>query len=197
MEEGIMMSYQRGTQVAILLMMLSFGMHTHANTKVDKSYKINAITMIKGSVMDTPCSITLRNRYQTVNFSPLALPVLSNQLQRETHDQPFIIELQDCGSVYSTINAKTWKIRFSGQNAEYIDAFILQGASQGLGVSVLDDSKTILQPNRYYALSDNVLSQDKSGYSLFLRYFLRLELTGKPIRAGSYHGVIRFFIDYQ
>lgn len=192
-----MMSYQRVKKTTTLLVILSFGMNSYANTKVDEPHKINAIAMMKGSVMDTPCSITLRNRYQTVNFSPLALPVLSNQLQREIHDQPFIIELQDCGSVYSMINAKTWKIRFLGQNAEYIDAFILHGASQGLGVSVLDNSKTILQPNRYYALSDNVLSQDKSGYSLFLRYFLRLELTGKPIRAGSYHGVIRFFIDYQ
>nr|ELR5221944.1 type 1 fimbrial protein [Providencia rettgeri] len=183
--------------ITVLLAMLIFSIHSYADSKSIKSYNVSAITLLKGSVIDAPCSISLQNRYQTIDFSSLALASVSNNVQREMHDQPFIIELQDCGSVYSTIDLKTWKIRFVGQSAQYIDAFILQGASEGVGISVLDNSKRRLQPNKDYLLSDNVLHQDKSGYSLFLRYFLRLELTGQPIQAGRYYGLIRFFIDYQ
>lgn len=192
-----MVSYQRVMNIIVLSIMLIFSIHSYADPKIIKPYNVNARTLLKGSVIDAPCSITLKNRYQTIDFSSLALAFLSNSLQREMHDQPFIIELQDCGSAYSTIDLKTWKIRFVGQSAQYIDAFTLQGASEGLGVSVLDNSKIRLQPNKVYSLSDNVLYQDKSGYSLFLRYFLRLELTGQPIQASRYYGLIRFFIDYQ
>ncbi|TBM34391.1 type 1 fimbrial protein [Vibrio cholerae] len=192
-----MVSYQRAMDITVLLAMLIFSIHSYADSKSIKSYNVSAITLLKGSVIDAPCSISLQNRYQTIDFSSLALASVSDNVQREMHDQPFIIELQDCGSVYSTIDLKTWKIRFVGQSAQYIDAFILQGASEGVGISVLDNSKRRLQPNKDYLLSDNVLHQDKSGYSLFLRYFLRLELTGQPIQAGRYYGLIRFFIDYQ
>lgn len=192
-----MVSYQRVMDITVLLVMLIFSIHSHADTKNGKPYNVNAITLLKGSVIDAPCSISLKNRYQTIDFSSLALSFLSNNLQREMHDQPFIIELQDCGSAYSSIDLKTWKIRFVGQNAPYIDAFTLQGASEGVGISVLDNAKIRLQPNKDYSLSNNVLYQDKSGYSLFLRYFLRLELTGQPIQAGRYYGLVRFFIDYQ
>ncbi|EPG7579002.1 fimbrial protein [Providencia huaxiensis] len=194
---GVVVSYQRAMDITVLLAMLIFSIHSYADSKSIKPYNVSAITLLKGSVIDAPCSISLQNRYQTIDFSSLALASVSNNVQREMHDQPFIIELQDCGSVYSTIDLKTWKIRFVGQSAQYIDAFILQGASEGVGISVLDNSKRRLQPNKDYLLSDNVLHQDKSGYSLFLRYFLRLELTGQPIQAGRYYGLIRFFIDYQ
>ncbi|WP_230374073.1 fimbrial protein [Vibrio cholerae] len=194
---GVVVSYQRAMDITVLLAMLIFSIHSYADSKSIKSYNVSAITLLKGSVIDAPCSISLQNRYQTIDFSSLALASVSDNVQREMHDQPFIIELQDCGSVYSTIDLKTWKIRFVGQSAQYIDAFILQGASEGVGISVLDNSKRRLQPNKDYLLSDNVLHQDKSGYSLFLRYFLRLELTGQPIQAGRYYGLIRFFIDYQ
>lgn len=150
-----------------------------------------------GSVISTPCSIVMKDRYQTVDFSSLTLTALSSTSSQEQHSQPFDIELRDCGSLYSSIDSKTWSIRFDGQNATHINAFVLQGPSKGLGVSVLDDSKQVLTPGHNYQLNGSVLRQDKSGQTLFLRYFLQLELTGEPIQAGSYQGLIRFFIDYQ
>ncbi|EKT55333.1 fimbrial protein [Providencia burhodogranariea] len=155
------------------------------------------ITQLVGSVISTPCSITMDNRDQTVDFSPLTLPMLSTESSREQYLQQFDIELHDCGSVYSFVDSKTWTIRFDGQSAEHINAFVLQGPSQGLGISVLDNQMRKLIPGHNYPLFNNVLLQDKSGKTLFLRYFLQLELTGKPIQAGSYQGLIRFFIDYQ
>ncbi len=84
-------------------------------------------------------------------------------------------------------------IRFDGQSVSNINAFILQGTSKGLGVSVLDNNKNALIPGETYPLFDSVLRQDKSGQILYLRYFLRLELTGEPLRAGDYQGLVRFF----
>ncbi|CAK6617633.1 TPA: fimbrial protein [Providencia stuartii] len=155
------------------------------------------VTQLVGSVISTPCSIVMSNRDQTVDFSSLTLTMLSTAVAREQQTRPFDIELRDCGSVYSTLDSKTWTIRFDGQGADNIDAFALQGPSQGLGVSVLDNTKNIVIPGEIYPLFDSVLRQGQSGQTLFLRYFLRLELTGKPLQAGRYHGLVRFFIDYQ
>lgn len=99
--------------------------------------------------------------------------------------------------MHSTIDSKTWSIRFSGHTTQNINAFVLQGPSHGLGISVLDEQRKRLVPEQRYFLSNHVLRQDKSGETLFLRYFLQLELTGQPIQAGSYQGLVRFFIDYQ
>lgn len=150
-----------------------------------------------GSVISTPCSIVMKDRYQTVDFSSLTLTALSSKNFREQHSQPFDIELRDCGSLYSLIDSKAWSIKFDGQSATNVNAFVLHGPSQGLGVSVLDDSKQVLTPGQNYPLYDSVLRQDKLEQTLFLRYFLQLELTGEPIQAGSYQGLVRFFIDYQ
>lgn len=155
------------------------------------------VTQLVGSVISTPCSIVMSNRDQTVDFSSLTLTMLLTAVAREQQTRPFDIELRDCGSVYSTLDSKTWTIRFDGQGADNIDAFALQGPSQGLGVSVLDNTKNIVIPGETYPLFDSVLRQGQSGQTLFLRYFLRLELTGKPLQAGRYHGLVRFFIDYQ
>lgn len=71
-------------------------------------------TELVGRVVSTPCSIVMKNRYQTVDFSSLTLTMLSTQAQRNQKIQPFEIELRDCGSLYSSLDSKTWLIRFEG-----------------------------------------------------------------------------------
>ncbi|WP_200482047.1 MULTISPECIES: fimbrial protein [unclassified Acinetobacter] len=150
-----------------------------------------------GSVISTPCSIVMPNRDQTVVFLPTTLTMLSSALEREQHTQPFEIELRDCGSAYTAIDTKTWTIRFDGYNANNINAFVLEGPSQGLGVSLLDNDMKTLRLGENYSLFESLLRHDEAGPALFLRYFLRLEPTGKPLQAGNYQGLVRFFIDYQ
>lgn len=159
--------------------------------------KHQGIAEITGKVVSTPCSIRMKDRYQSIHFTSLTLNALSTEVQREQTLLPFDIELHDCGSVYSRIDTKTWTIQFQGQPAENISAFVLQGPSQGLGVTLLNNDKQVLNPGQYYPLYNSVSRQDKAGQVLILRYFMQLALTGKPIQAGDYHGLIRFFIDYQ
>lgn len=193
-----MIVYQWVTrQLAQLMTMTILVCPITSGAAVNKKIELNGSATLKGIVIATPCSVVMENRFQTIDFSPLAIPLLGTKLQREQNNQPFIIELRDCGSLYSSLDSKTWFIRFAGETAEHIDTFVLRGASQGLGVSVLDSRLNTLIPGQYYPLSNNVLRQDKSGKALYLQYFLRLELTGQPIQAGNYQGLIRFFIDYQ
>ncbi|WP_300004061.1 fimbrial protein [uncultured Cedecea sp.] len=179
---------------SLFLLVLSI---TAALAAKEVGMRNEGVTQLVGSVISTPCSIVMKDRYQAVDFSSLTMPMLSAVVEREKRIRPFEIELRDCGNVYNVIDSKTWMIRFDGQNANDINAFILQGPSQGLGVSVLDNTKNMLIPGETYPLFDSVLRQGKSGETLFLRYFLQLELTGKPLEAGSYRGLVRFFIDYQ
>ncbi|OAT35242.1 fimbrial protein [Proteus myxofaciens] len=189
--------YQRvGLQITGILFSLIFG-GTSVFAAKEVGMRHEGVTQLVGSVISTPCSIVMPNRYQTVDFSALTMAMLSTAVEREQQTRPFDIELRDCGSVYNSIDSKTWTIRFDGQSADNIHAFVLQGPSQGLGVSVLDNTKNVLIPGEAYPLFESVLRQGKSGQTLFLRYFLRLELTGKPLQAGSYQGLVRFFIDYQ
>lgn len=193
-----MIVYQRVTrQLAQLMTITILTCLMISGAAANKKIELDGSATLKGIVIATPCSVVIENRFQTIDFSPLAIPLLGTKLQREQHNQPFIIELRDCGSLYSLLDSKTWSIRFAGETAEHIDAFVLRGASQGLGVSVLDSRFNTLIPRQYYPLVNNVLQQDKSGKALYLQYFLRLELTGRPIQAGNYQGLIRFFIDYQ
>ncbi|CAG9409288.1 MULTISPECIES: fimbrial protein [Providencia] len=184
-------------QLAQLIMVSILVYPVISGAESKKKIELNGSATLKGIVIATPCSVVMQNRFQTIDFSPLAITMLGTKLQREQHNQPFILELRDCGSLYSSLDVKTWSIRFMGQTAEHINGFVLQGASRGLGVSVLDNRLNALVPGQYYSLSDNVLLHDKSEKTLFLQYFLRLELTGEPIQAGNYQGLIRFFIDYQ
>ncbi|SUC78735.1 fimbrial protein StdA [Providencia stuartii] len=150
------------------------------------------VTKLVGSVISTPCSIVMSNRDQTVDFSSLTLTMLSTAVAREQQTRPFDIELRDCGSVYSTLDSKTWTIRFDGQGADNIDAFALQGPSQGLGVSVLDNTKNIVIPGETYPLFDSVLRQGQSGANpLFALFFTaradRKAATSRTLsRAGSF-----------
>ena len=187
--------YQRIRVISLIFMSFSNFETAFAAKKVGMKHE--GITQLAGSVIAAPCSIVMNNRYQTVNFTPLALNRLSTKAQREQHTHPFEIELRDCGSVYSNIDSKTWTIRFDGKSTENIEAFALQGPSQGLGVSVLDSEKKILTPGKNYSLFNSELRSDSAGDTLFLRYFMQLELTGMPIQAGDYQGLVSFFIDYQ
>lgn len=193
-----MSAYKHFSRHIIQFMMRWVLGHATVYAAIDtQRHSFNGMTRIVGTVIATPCSIAMTDRYQTINFSPLTLPLLSTASGRERYSQPFIIELHGCGSMDSTIDSKTWSIRFSGHTTQNINAFVLQGPSHGLGISVLDEQRKRLVPEQRYFLSNHVLRQDKSGETLFLRYFLQLELTGQPIQAGSYQGLVRFFIDYQ
>ncbi|MBP6122348.1 MULTISPECIES: fimbrial protein [Providencia] len=183
-------------QITGVLLLFIFSMASGLGAK-EIGMRHEGVTQLVGSVISTPCSIVMSNRYQTVDFSSLTLTKLSTAMVREQEARPFDIELRDCGSVYTSIDSKTWTIRFDGKRAENIDAFVLEGPSQGLGVSVLDNTKNTLIPGKAYPLFDSVLRQGKSGQTLFLRYFVQLELTGKPLQSGRYQGLVRFFIDYQ
>lgn len=192
-----MIIFQRiSLHIAGILFVLMSGYSTALKAK-EVGIKYEGVTQLVGNVIATPCSIVMANRDQTVDFSSLTLTQLSTETLREEHAQSFDIELHDCGSVYSSVDSKTWTIRFEGPSAENINAFVLQGPSTGLGVSVHNNNMQTLVPGQKYTLNNNVLRQSKSGNTLFLRYFLQLELTGQPIQAGRYHGLVRFFIDYQ
>ncbi|EPL9569327.1 fimbrial protein [Providencia rettgeri] len=196
-EENKVLTYLFGIRkfVPILLIYFCGSFSTFGEKEIGVRHE--GTTQMIGSVIATPCSIMMKDRFQTVNFSSLALNLLSTKVSREEHNQPFEIELNNCGSLFSSLDSKTWMIRFDGNRASQINAFVLQGPSEGLGISVLDNTMQTLTPGESYSLFGNVLRQGKSGQTLVLRYFLQLELTGKPLQAGRYQGLIRFFIDYQ
>ncbi|EKT0592927.1 fimbrial protein [Morganella morganii] len=152
---------------------------------------------LTGTVISAPCSIAMKNRFQAVNITPLTLTVLSSSAVRDRYTQPFEIELRGCGSRFSSVDHKTWIIRFDGIRADNTDAFELQGPSRGLGISLSDNTRQLLTPGNNYPVHNSILRTDKSGNSLFLRYFIKPELTGMPLEAGSYQGLIRFSVNYE
>lgn len=184
-------------QIAKSCLALLYGYSVICSAASEVNLPLQGATHLEGYIISAPCSIELKSRYQTVDFSSLTLPMLSTPASREEIKQPFDIEIRDCGSIYSSLDSKTWTIRFDGERVSHMNAFALQGPSQGLGVSILDTSMQTLIPGESYSLHEYVLRKDKAGHALILRYFLRLELTGAAFQAGSYQGLVRFFIDYS
>lgn len=190
--------YQRSIRCMALMITLGCVSFTgYAKNTVDGFIQKAGTARLTGSVISSPCTIVMKSRYQAVNITPLTLTLLSESVNRDKYRQPFEIELQGCSSHFSSVDSKTWIIRFDGIRTENIDAFELQGPSRGLGVSLHDNTMKLLTPGTSYQLYNSMLLTDKSGKSLFLRYFLKPELTGLPVQAGSYQGLIRFSIDYK
>lgn len=196
-EENKVLTYLFDVQKFVPILLIYFCGNFAAFGAKDIGVRHEGTAQMIGSVIAAPCSIMMKDRFQTVDFSSLALNLLSTKVSREEHSQPFEIELSNCGSLFSSLDSKTWVIRFDGHRASQINAFVLQGPSEGLGISVLDNTMQTLNPGESYSLFGYGLKQGKSGQTLVLRYFLQLELTGKPLQAGHYQGLIRFFIDYQ
>lgn len=190
--------YQRSIRgMALMITLGCVSSAGYAKNTEDAFQHKTGTASLTGSVISSPCTIVMKNQYQSVNIAPLTLSLLSESINRDKYRQPFEIELQGCSSRFSSVDSKTWIIRFDGIRAENIDSFELQGPSRGLGVSLHDNAMKPLTPGTNYPLHNNMLLMDKSGKSLFLRYFLKPELTGLPVQAGSYQGLIRFSIDYK
>lgn len=182
---------------AVKLLLACFAVSIFCLKAQDIGVRNMGFARLVGSVISTPCSIVLSKRDQIINFPSVRLITLSKAQYRDFRTKPFEIELRDCGNLEASLDSKTWKIKFNGPEAEGIDAFSLQGPSYGLGISILDNEKKKVIPGKSYPLVNSLIRGGKNRQSLFLRFFLQLELTGQSFQAGSYKGVVRFLIDYE
>ncbi len=179
--------------VIILMSIFLFFINAQAN---ELNYRYEGAAYMSGSIISTPCSIVMSNQYQVVDFSSLTIPMLSSDILLEEKEQSLIIELINCGNLFSNIDSKTWNIQFNGDVSSGFDSFLLTGPSRGLSILLLDKDKNLIYPNKIYPLKNSVLRNNKKT-QLYLQFFLQLGLTGEYIQAGSYQGIISFFIDYQ
>lgn len=161
------------------------------------NYPQEGMANLSGTVISTPCSIAMSNQLQLIDFSSLRLPLMSSKAFLDEKMKFFTIELINCGNLFNLTDSKTWSIRFDGEKPSSLDSFLLQGPSKGLSVYLYNEQKELVYPNKYYPISKSLLKVGESYPQLYLRYFLKLGLTGNTIQAGDYYGVIRFFIDYQ
>lgn len=144
---------------------------------------------MKGSIIDSACTIDVNDENQLINLGPET----TGELIHDGHGMPvkFFIHLTGC-----TLNAKdsdnhretTFSVTFDGQNDHGL--FGVAGAS-GFGILIIDQSGDIAQPG--IALPSQTLKPGKQT----LEYTLELFDDHRHFIAGSWHSTVRFKVDYN
>ncbi|MEQ4924174.1 fimbrial protein [Proteus hauseri] len=165
------------------------------DTTKPKVLKANAT--LSGSVIASPCSIKMEDRYQYIDFSDIALSKIDNKVKRENLRKSFYIRLSDCVSQYSDTDKKSLNIQFNGLEANNDSIFSMSGSSQGLGFYILDEEGNIIPPNRPYYIDHLIYQSKDAKKDPELKYQVELAFTNQIIEAGKYSAFVYFSIDYK
>lgn len=145
-----------------------------------------------GQVIAPACSLAMEDRYQSVDMG--ATPVRDLQSTLLGPEKKIEIRLRDCE--LSSESAKTFTgsrvhLTFEGVRGNTPDEFSLSGQAGGVNLQIRD-----IQGYSAYSgkpMPPQLLTGNEQG----LIYSLRLVRNGEPLKAGDYHAVLRFKIDYE
>lgn len=148
----------------------------------------HGIVDIKGSIIDTPCSIEVNDQNQAIEFGSIT----TGELIQNGHgpESSFAIHLINCVLEPSHPWEHGWsefQVTFEGEHDDGLFGII--GAS-GIGVRIRDPQGNIALPGVPLPRSRLTLGNHTLNYSL--------QLLGDhhQLQAGDYRAAIRFKVDY-
>ncbi len=178
------------------LMLASTSLVVQAQSIVDGE---TGVLHVSGSLTESPCRLNMASLWQAVSLGNTA----SGQLQQVgAQGQPVNIELQlqDCPSGLRDENSNNllWSphqpavtVRFTAPaDKTHPELFAVAGTS-GLGLRLRDAYGHDVRPN-----TDAIPLLLNNGQNM-LSYTLTPERTGAPLRAGSWHTLISFGLEYE
>lgn len=158
------------------------------NTFAQQPAQEHGVIRMNGSIIDTPCTIDIADRDQTLELGTNTVINLIRKKESETY--PFTIHLMNCRLQSVGRDKADWpqfQMTFDGQPDDGL--FRINGAS-GVGLEIADRAGHIATPGKpmpYEAMSSGRME---------LNYVLRLVGDHSRLQAGDYRAAIRFKIDY-
>ncbi|MBG3080874.1 type 1 fimbrial protein [Proteus mirabilis] len=150
-----------------------------------------------GSIIASPCSIEMEDRYQYIQFGDISLSAIDNKVKRENLRKKFYIRLSSCVSQYSDTDKKALNIQFNGLEANNDSIFSMSGSSNGLGFYILDEDENIITPNKPYYIDHLIYHTKDAKREPILNYQIELAFTNQIIEAGKHSAFVYFSIDYK
>ena len=147
---------------------------------------------MNGRIVDTACAIAAGDRNQVISIST----VPADQLLLAGHGMaiPFELHLVNCvltgGDPWHRHRWKDVRITFEGIPDEG-GRFAIGGTARGEALVIED-----MQGHRAVP-GQSMPATPLSAEGMILRYNMRLEADGKPLRPGTVNGAVRFFMDYD
>ncbi|AYY82812.1 MULTISPECIES: fimbrial protein [Proteus] len=160
-----------------------------------KVFKGNA--SLVGSIIASPCSIEMEDRYQYIQFGDISLSSIDNKIKRENLRKKFYIRLSSCVSQYSDIDKKVLNIQFNGLEANNDALFSMSGSSNGLGFYILDEDENVISPNKPYYIDHLIYHAKDAKREPILNYQIELAFTNKIVEVGKHSAFVYFSIDYK
>lgn len=164
------------TIVLPFMMMICSGKLVYA-----QSVELGRVSM-QGSIIDTPCAIATDDLEQTID---LGITTMGDIVQdgRGT-EQKFSLHFVNCDS-----GAGSHEFQTTFDGPAQGDVFNLDGAS-GVGLQVIDSAGNVAIPGK--PMPAIILTADNQRVD----YTLRLMGNNHQLKAGNYHSVLRFKVDY-
>lgn len=145
---------------------------------------------MNGEIIDSPCAIDAGSRFQTVSLGVISAAEIEQA--RHGAETKLTIHLINCSldsGPKGQANKHRFSVTFEG-NASSGDLFRLGGESEGIGLSIRDESGNRALPGR--AMSIEFIGDNNKD----LLYFFRIEKDQGSLQAGGYYSVIRFKLEY-
>lgn len=144
---------------------------------------------MQGAIIDTSCTIAVKNEDQTIDMDVLSISDLARDGQGRS--KLFSIKLVNCVLERHDNNSPGWKqfqVTFDG--AAIGDLFALLGNASGIALQLTDKAGVIARPGI------PLPPQEITRGELQLDYTARLVTNARALKSGGYSAAVHFKLDY-
>lgn len=146
---------------------------------------------MQGSIVDTACAIKAGGEDQAINIGTVPISQLLHDGQGA--EIPFQVHLINCSLNGDVRRHTRWKdvhIVFDGSN-EGKNLFALHGSGQGEALIITDAGGSQAVPGE--PMPDTPLTPG----NMALTYHMRIVSDSQPLRPGTFHTTVRYFMEYD
>lgn len=178
----------RGIRLYLIVFSFIFSIFSPYSYALDTVLGWGKVNM-QGAIIDTSCTIAVRNQDQTIDMDVIAI----NDLLRDGqgNSKPFSIKLINCVLERADNNSPGWKqfqVTFDGVAAG--DLFAVLGNASGIALQLTDKAGVIARPGIPLPPQDIIRGD------LQLDYTARLVANTHMLKPGGYSAAVHFKLDY-
>ncbi len=177
----------RGIRLYVIVFFSIFSIFSPSSYALDTVLGWGKVNM-QGAIIDTSCTIAVRNEDQTIDMDVISISDLVRDGQGRS--KLFSIKLINC-ILERANNSPGWKqfqVTFDGVAAG--DLFAVLGNASGIALQLTDKAGVIARPGVPLPPQDIIRGE------LQLDYTARLVTNTRVLKSGGYSAAIHFKLDY-
>ncbi|HFW4533984.1 TPA: fimbrial protein [Salmonella enterica subsp. enterica serovar Chester] len=161
-----------------------------AGGSVEAGLRLYGQASLYGEVLASACSISLNDRYQSVEMGELPLREL--QSGQGVVTRYITIRLDNCQISGQGTADPTVRVRFDGLRGNQPGLFRTLGEARGVALQLSNERRETVFPGEYLSAV-----YQKAYNQPVLKYRIALVPDGERLTGGDYSAVLRFSINYE